>query len=598
MLALHPAMRSPSPAYNLRPLTSGAREDGSKKLNITNERKLIFGEGGNHLGGGGLRQRWSAAAAGDDLGSGGAVAAGDNLGSGGGQQRLVTASTPAGAAVAGTREERVVDGGIISRGRSKHTVEGVQAEIAVEGVESLLILPMFSDGKEIMQCSGIVVDWNKTSRLATIVTCSAAVCFDGALVHPNPKLLVHLPNRSTAEGQLLFFNAHYRIALLEALVDSPLEPANFGSSPKFGQKVFTLARDKKSSFFARSGTVLLQDPPFFLKYKYWLSLSSAIELCGTGGPAIDERGNVAGMTFGRLPNPDVLSISILQTCIDMWRRFRSTAEGQLLFFNAHYRIALLEALVDSPLEPANFGSSPKFGQKVFTLARDKKSSFFARSGTVLLQDPPFFLKYKYWLSLSSAIELCGTGGPAIDERGNVAGMTFGRLPNPDVLSISILQTCIDMWRRFSRIARPFLRMDLIAFQTLDISHQEEIELEHGITDGFIVDLVCDDSTAGRLGISRGDVIVSYNGLRDFTLHTFEEYLLNLGWGFLESTDPSWTINLELEIFDPVRRTIRGVTFPLGFSDICEDHSIHLKKRAYNLHQDKVKQNQEEPKARL
>jgi hypothetical protein len=88
-------------------------------------------------------------------------------------------------------------------------------------------------------------------------------------------------------------------------------------------------------------------------------------------------------------------------------------------------------------------------------------------------------------------------------------------------------------------------MDLIAFETLDITHQEEIESEHGITDGFIVDLVCDDSTAGRLGISRGDVIVSYNGLRDFTLHTFEEYLLNLGWGFLESTDPSWTINLEV-----------------------------------------------------
>ncbi|XP_052156899.1 uncharacterized protein LOC127774660 [Oryza glaberrima] len=313
-----------------------------------------------------------------------------------------------------------------------------KASRSVVGISSRI-----PDGKEIMQCSGIVVDWNKTSRLATIVTCSAAVCFDGALVHPNPKLLVHLPNRSTAEGQLLFFNAHYRIALLEALVDSPLEPANFGSSPKFGQKVFALARDKKSSFFARSGTVLLQDPPFFLKYKYWLSLSSAIELCGTGGPAIDERGDVAGMTFGRLPNPDLLSISILQTCI-------------------------------------------------------------------------------------------------------------------------------DMWRRFSRIARPFLRMDLIAFQTLDISHQEEIESEHGITDGFIVDLVRHDSTAGRVGISRGDVIVSYNGLRDFTLHTFEEYLLNLGWGFLESTDPSWTINLELEIYDPVRRTIRGVTFPLGFSDICED----------------------------
>uniref|UniRef100_A0A0D9ZUK5 Uncharacterized protein n=1 Tax=Oryza glumipatula TaxID=40148 RepID=A0A0D9ZUK5_9ORYZ len=217
-------------------------------------------------------------------------------------------------------------------------------------------------GKEIMQCSGIVVDWNKISRLATIVTCSAAVCFDGALVHPNPKLLVHLPNRSTAEGQLLFFNAHYRIALLEALVDSPLELANFGSSPKFGQKVFALARDKKSSFFARSGTVLLQDPPFFLKYKYWLSLSSAIELCGTGGPAIDE-----------------------------------------------------------PI----------------------------------------------------------------------------------------------------RVARPFLDMDLIAFETLDISHQEEIESEHGITDGFIVDLVCDDSTAGRLGISKG--VMSLFHTIDFVISFFIRY---------------------------------------------------------------------------
>jgi hypothetical protein len=89
MLPLHPAMRSPSPAYNLRPLTSGAREDGSKKLNIVSISRLTNGslssaKGGNHLGGGGLRQRWSAAAAGDDLGSSGAVAAGDDLDSDGG----------------------------------------------------------------------------------------------------------------------------------------------------------------------------------------------------------------------------------------------------------------------------------------------------------------------------------------------------------------------------------------------------------------------------------------------------------------------------------------------------------------------------------
>uniref|UniRef100_J3M472 Uncharacterized protein n=1 Tax=Oryza brachyantha TaxID=4533 RepID=J3M472_ORYBR len=184
------------------------------------------------------------------------------------------------------------------------------------------IVSRVPDGKEIMQCSGIIVDWNETSKLATIVTCSAAVCYDGALVHPKPNLRILLPNNTNVEGQLLFFNARYNIALLEAMVDSPLEPANFGSCPNFGQKVFALARDHKASLFARHGSILFQEPPSFFVDKYWLSLSSEVALCGTGGPAIDEHGNVVGMTFGRLPYPDILSISILQTCIDMWRRHR------------------------------------------------------------------------------------------------------------------------------------------------------------------------------------------------------------------------------------------------------------------------------------
>ncbi|XP_015692956.1 uncharacterized protein LOC107304245 [Oryza brachyantha] len=186
------------------------------------------------------------------------------------------------------------------------------------------IVSRVPDGKEIMQCSGIIVDWNETSKLATIVTCSAAVCYDGALVHPKPNLRILLPNNTNVEGQLLFFNARYNIALLEAMVDSPLEPANFGSCPNFGQKVFALARDHKASLFARHGSILFQEPPSFFVDKYWLSLSSEVALCGTGGPAIDEHGNVVGMTFGRLPYPDILSISILQTCIDMWRRHRYT----------------------------------------------------------------------------------------------------------------------------------------------------------------------------------------------------------------------------------------------------------------------------------
>ncbi|KAF0930568.1 hypothetical protein E2562_033486 [Oryza meyeriana var. granulata] len=57
---------------------------------------------------------------------------------------------------------------------------------------------------------------------------------------------------------------------------------------------------------------------------------------------------------------------------------------------------------------------------------------------------------------------CGTGGLVIDQHGDVVGMAW------------------------SRIAHPVLDMDLRAFELLDASHQEEIELEHNVNDGFIV----------------------------------------------------------------------------------------------------------------
>uniref|UniRef100_A0A0E0KYT8 PDZ domain-containing protein n=1 Tax=Oryza punctata TaxID=4537 RepID=A0A0E0KYT8_ORYPU len=251
---------------------------------------------------------------------------------------------------------------------------------------------------------------------------------------------------------------------------------------------------------------------------------------------------------------------------------KTVVEGRLLFFNAHYRIALLEVFSDSPLQPANLGSSTKFGEKVFALARDDESSLSVRRGTVLWHEPPECLKYMYCLSLSCEVARGGTGGPVIDQHGDVVGMAFRCLPNPDILPVSILRTCIRMWTEFSRIARPDLGIELRAFELLDVSHQEEIELEHNVTDGFIVSVVYDGSTAARLGISQGDMIVSYNGRSDFILHKFEDFLLSIGWGLLASVGSSWNVDLELEVYNPVKRTTRSITYPLEFSDASERNS--------------------------
>jgi hypothetical protein len=73
----------------------------------------------------------------------------------------------------------------------------------------------------------------------------------------------------------------------------------------------------------------------------------------------------------------------------------------------------------------------------------------------------------------------------------------------------------------------------------------------------------------RLGISQGDIILSYNGLHDFTLHKLEEFLLSLGWELLASGDPSWNVGLELVVYDAVRHATRSITYPLEFSDASE-----------------------------
>jgi hypothetical protein len=104
-------------------------------------------------------------------------------------------------------------------------------------------------------------------------------------------------------------------------------------------------------------------------------------------------------------------------------------------------------------------------------------------------------------------------------------------------------------------------------ELLDVSLQERIFLDHGITSGYIVNHVSAKSTAERLGIRYGDVIVSFNGLRDHTLPQLEDHLLSLGWDFLHrSIESGFTVDLNLEVYDLLGHTTRSITLPVEFSD--------------------------------
>ncbi|OEL14224.1 hypothetical protein BAE44_0024755 [Dichanthelium oligosanthes] len=93
-------------------------------------------------------------------------------------------------------------------------------------------------------------------------------------------------------------------------------------------------------------------------------------------------------------------------------------------------------------------------------------------------------------TLPDPIPKNGYGGPVIDHDGNVIGMA----------SISTMLTCIEMWMKFRSV------------ELLDVSSREQIYYSSNIKSGYIVDKVLFDSTAEKVGIRRGDVIVSFDEL--------------------------------------------------------------------------------------
>ncbi|XP_062226007.1 putative protease Do-like 14 [Phragmites australis] len=243
---------------------------------------------------------------------------------------------------------------------------------------------------------------------------------------------------------------------------------------------------------------------------------------------------------------------------------KTILDGQLMFFNDHYDIALLEIDVDFPLQRPSIGSGPNYGQEVFVLARDKESSLMARHGEILWLQESAYLGRNYQMFLSCEVPVGGNGGPVIDHDGNVIGMAFCRSPDSVVLSISTIVTCIEMWLKFSRIARPILGLGIRTIELLDVSLQEEIFLDHDIDSGFIVDMVSCDSAAESLGILPGDVIISFDERHALPLPQLEDYLLSLGWTFLNNS--SSMVDLKLEVYDLIKQSKRSITLPVGFCD--------------------------------
>ncbi|XP_052165250.1 putative protease Do-like 14 isoform X3 [Oryza glaberrima] len=184
-------------------------------------------------------------------------------------------------------------------------------------------------GGLISRCTGVVIGWDGANKRAKILTAASVVCdFNGELHNPALKLSVSMPNNTTTEGRLLFYNVHYGIALLEVMGDYKLEVPSFGSGTNYGQVIFALGRGENMSLMVSHGTISWTDYPVLLR-NHNMFLSCDIPEGGSGGPVVDHDGNMIGIAFEENPGPVVISIKTIMTCMEMWDQFSRVARPLL-----------------------------------------------------------------------------------------------------------------------------------------------------------------------------------------------------------------------------------------------------------------------------
>uniref|UniRef100_A0A0A9GVF8 Uncharacterized protein n=1 Tax=Arundo donax TaxID=35708 RepID=A0A0A9GVF8_ARUDO len=229
-------------------------------------------------------------------------------------------------------------------------------------------------------------------------------------------------------------------------------------------------------------------------------------------------------------------------------------EGELLFFSKHYQIALLEIEVDVQfqIEIPPFGSYPKYGHELFTLAREHKElSLMVRRGTIS-QLQEYLGLHHHLLFVEYELPACGAGGPVVDRSGDVVGMSYHHADGSStILSISTVLSCVDMWTSSDVLLAPCLVCALRMWS-------------------LVISLLMRSTLILPLGILalEDNVIVSFNGQCPTPLPEFEDLLLSCGLAHLHGTHTE--VDFKLEVHDPLQDIKRSITLRVPFTDVSKD----------------------------
>uniref|UniRef100_A0A0E0KH32 Uncharacterized protein n=1 Tax=Oryza punctata TaxID=4537 RepID=A0A0E0KH32_ORYPU len=202
------------------------------------------------------------------------------------------------------------------------------------------------DGKEINECTGIVVEYDEVKKSAIILTSAWIICtkkpFDDWSYKdyaPEAKVIAHMLDDTISECRLLYFNKHFDIACFEIVGGLHLQILPLEFDLDYDQDLCVLARNKKMDLICTTVKVKYLDP-YEHQHNHYMFIDRSIPKCGTGGALVNVSGNIMGMLFYTLPNVAFIPSSLILKCLRLWRKF-----GQLIRPKLGLKLRTLEDIL-------------------------------------------------------------------------------------------------------------------------------------------------------------------------------------------------------------------------------------------------------------
>ncbi|KAK1681518.1 hypothetical protein QYE76_042366, partial [Lolium multiflorum] len=213
-------------------------------------------------------------------------------------------------------------------------------EAVLRSAHYVLGLSSFVNNTLLRRCSGFWIERDEKKNTGIVLTTAHLIRSNcPSMDHwlgqdeysAEAKVVIHLLDDTTAEGQLIYLQKHYDLAFFRVGVDQSLQlpVPDFSNSVECAQEVFQLGRDEKMNLRITHGRAEYLNPTIYDRYHYmYLSRKDVDNEFDDGGPVIDFDSNVVGIVNNSTDGSFIPS-SILLKCLDLWRTHGSIPRPHL-----------------------------------------------------------------------------------------------------------------------------------------------------------------------------------------------------------------------------------------------------------------------------